>query len=135
MVPIIVTAREANVEHAVRALRSGALTFLQKPCSREKVEEALTEAMRQEEDQRPRRNIVRETKKQMKRLSDGERDVLELLLQGHSNRKIASELGIGLRTVEARRARLFQKFEVASLAKLIRKVLSVELAQIELKAV
>lgn len=135
LVPVIITAREATLEQAIQTLRSGAMTFLEKPCSQEDVEDALLDAMQTEKEQRDIRQIVRETKEQLATLTAGEQEVLELLMKGYANRRIATKLVIGLRTVEARRARIFEKLEAPSLARLIRKVLTLELSPLELKKV
>jgi FixJ family two-component response regulator len=69
---------------------------------------------------------VAQTRKQLTTLSPEESRVLELILAGKTNKGIALELSVGLRTVESRRHTLMQKLHVDSLAELIQAVVSVK---------
>ena len=64
--------------------------------------------------------------RRLEQLTPGECDVLELLLDGGSNRQIADALGVSVRTVEVRRAKLMKKMKARNLPELVRLVLVAE---------
>jgi FixJ family two-component response regulator len=109
----------AEVATAVRAMRHGATDFLQKTCKESELCDAIRRAVAR--DAENRLAFVRREKllDRTQRLKPAERAVLELLLAGKANKNIAAELGVSERTVEDRRARVMQKFEVDSLPKLV----------------
>ena len=82
----------------------------------------LDAALRQDREQQAARREVREIRQRLAGLVPGEVAVMDGLMAGKPNKKIAAELGIGLRTVELRRARLLKKMHAGSLAELVRMV-------------
>ncbi len=132
-VPTIAIATEANIHRAVCAMRAGAYDFLPKPLAESELEETLVAAMKRQMRERELRTTYRQTAEQMATLSDGERQVLELLMEGTANKVIAAKLDIGLRTVEARRARALEKLHSKSLAEAVRKIVIYELQPVGLK--
>ena len=122
--PVIVITAFGDVPQAVRAMRLGAVTFLQKSCGDQDlwdaIQRALDAAQSAETQQR------RETARQLAQLRPEDRAVLKLMIAGKSNKAIASELSIGLRTVEARRQALFKRLHTNSLAVLVRRTLEAQ---------
>ncbi|MDZ4817615.1 MAG: response regulator [Planctomycetota bacterium] len=122
--PVIVITGFADVPMAVRAMRSGAVTFLEKPSG----EQAISDAIHLALDQEARANELRQQRDQIEQnyasLTPAELLVLDQLMQGMPNKAIASELDLGLRTVELRRATIMKKMHADSLAELVRLVLS-----------
>jgi FixJ family two-component response regulator len=117
---IIVMTGHAEVPTALRAMRLGAVDFLQKTFSETELYESIQRAIAQDAAQRAafeRREAVAQLFAQ---LTAPERDVLEHVLKGLSNKAIGLLLGISRRTVEDRRARLMTKLQVDSLADLVR---------------
>jgi FixJ family two-component response regulator len=118
--PVILVSGFATVPVAVEAMQMQAVTVLQKPWSdrdiQSHVEQALDQAIRSADQ---RRDQV-EAKRLIERLKAAEDEVLELLVEGKSNKQVAKALDIGLRTAELRRAKIMQKLEVNSLAEVIR---------------
>ncbi|MEO8858303.1 MAG: response regulator [Burkholderiaceae bacterium] len=118
--PIIVLTGHGTVELCRRAFKSGAAEFLEKPIDDEKLLEALHNAVRAHGLSRERMRADQGSRDRVARLSAREREILALVVAGHTNKEIARALGLSPRTVETHRANLSAKLEVHSLAQLIR---------------
>jgi FixJ family two-component response regulator len=121
--PVIVITGFADVPMAVRAMQTGAVTFLEKPCSEQEITRAIQTALDLEAQNNELRQRRAEIEENYRRITQAERDVLERIVLGMPNKEVASELKLGLRTVEQRRARIMTKMNVDSLAELVRMVL------------
>jgi two-component system, LuxR family, response regulator TtrR len=126
--PVIVLTAFADVPMAVSAMRTGAVTVLQKPCPDSELFAAVKQALEADLATRTQTQQREEIRRRMERLSDGEREVMQLALAGRMNREIAEQLGIGLRTVEKRRHNVMAKMQVDSLAELMQVMMTVEAA-------
>lgn len=117
--PIILTG-QGNISLAVKAMKAGALDFLEKPYEADQLLQIVDTAFsRLEEDgEIASRQISAEAK--IGKLSPRETDVLKGLIEGRSNKVIAYELNISPRTVEIYRANLMEKLEVRSLSEALR---------------
>lgn len=122
--PVIIMTGHAEVPTALRAMRQGAVDFLQKTFSEDELYDAIQRAIAQDVDFRAAYSRRGALDARFSQLSAAEMQVLEQVLMGEANKRIATRLGISRRTVEDRRARLMQKLQVESLADLVR--LSVE---------
>jgi FixJ family two-component response regulator len=124
--PVILLAAHASVPLAVRAMQSGAVTLLEKPCREEDISEAVSKAVEiaRVQDERQQRGV--ELEGRMNGLTAGERRVLDLLVEGNTNKTIAARLDLGLRTVEKYRHNVFKKLGVNSLPDLMRLVIEWE---------
>jgi two-component system, LuxR family, response regulator FixJ len=124
--PAIVMSAYGDVPMVVRAMKAGALNFLEKPCRDQQLWEAIQEGLRW--DAAHRQQLVLRTKMlhRLERLTSGEHDVLRLLIDGKSNKTIAAELKVSVRTIEVRRAKLMKKMKAESLAELIRLTLAAD---------
>jgi len=122
--PVIVITAHGDVPTVRRALKSGAVDFLEKPVD----PDALLAAVRIALDaDAARRRVAREealAKRQLDILTARERQVMELVANGRHNREIASALGISPRTVEVHKARVMEKLQVRSVPELVRIVLN-----------
>jgi two-component system, LuxR family, response regulator FixJ len=118
--PVVIMTGHAEVPTAIRAMRLGAVDFLQKTYSEAELYEALQRALVQ--DARNRRAYDRREaiERRFSQLTPPERSVLQQVLRGEANKSIAANLGVSRRTVEDRRARIMQKLEVETLADLVR---------------
>jgi two-component system, LuxR family, response regulator FixJ len=121
--PMVVISGYGDIQMAVRAMQGGALTFLEKPCSDQIMWASISKALEQDVVWRERRLQNMETRDCLKRLTPDESRVLDKLLQGKPNKVIASDLDIGLRTVELRRAIILEKMHTSSLAELAQLVI------------
>ncbi|WP_029921904.1 response regulator transcription factor [Nevskia soli] len=122
--PIIFLSAHGDVPLAVRAMKGGAVDFLQKPYNNqlfiERVREALDRDLRQRQERRRHDGVSAS----LAALSERERQVLERVVAGKSNKVIARELDISHKTVEAHRSRLMQKMGASSFAELLQMVLT-----------
>ena len=103
--PAIVMSAYGDVPMVVRAMKAGAVNFLEKPCRDQQLWEAIQEGLRW--DAAHRHHVVLRTKilHRLQRLTTGEHQVLHRLIDGKSNKTIAAELKLSVRTIEVRRAR------------------------------
>jgi len=118
--PVIGIVAEADVETAVLAMKRGAFDFLLETCSDQRLWAVVEEAFRWDDDRRERIARVQSIRRRLKHLTPPLCDVLELLLQGKSNRAIADELGLSVRTIEVRRAKVMETMKARTLAALLR---------------
>ena len=118
--PVIMLTGHGTVELCRRAFKSGATEFLEKPVDDEVLLEALQNAVRQHVRSRERHQADRHARAHYAQLSEREREVLGLIVEGLTNKEIGRALGLSPRTVESHRANLFAKLQVESLAHLIR---------------
>lgn len=118
--PVVVMTGHGDVEMAVRAMKAGAVDFIEKPFNKTVVLEALDEAFARLG--RKGRDSTRREEAQLRLngLTPREREVLEGLVVGYPNKTIGYDLGISARTVEIHRANLMKKLEVNNLSDLLR---------------
>ena len=119
--PVIMLTGHGTVEMCRRAFKAGAAEFLEKPVDDERLLEALHVCVRQHVRTRERLAADRATHERYARLTDREREVLALVIEGLTAKQIARVLGLSPRTVETHRANLGAKLETDSLAQLIRR--------------
>jgi RNA polymerase sigma factor (sigma-70 family) len=118
--PVVLLTGHGTVEMCRRAFKGGAAEFLEKPVDDDLLLETLQQAVRQHVRSRERSQCDRAARERHAQLSPREREVLALVVEGLTNKEIGKALGLSPRTVEAHRAHLFEKLEVASLAQLVR---------------
>jgi RNA polymerase sigma factor (sigma-70 family) len=118
--PVIMLTGHGTVELCRRAFKSGAAEFLEKPVDDEVLLEALQNAVRKHVRSRERHQANQQAREHYARLSEREREVLGLIVEGLTNKEVGRALGLSPRTVETHRANLFAKLQVDSLAHLIR---------------
>jgi two-component system, LuxR family, response regulator FixJ len=117
--PIVMLTGHGDVPAAVRAMRQGAIDFIEKPVDEAHLLSAIEEA-RAVLTNRPRRSVPREVvAERLARLTPREREVLDHLVLGRLNKEIAQALGISQRTVEIHRARIREKMEARGISDLI----------------
>lgn len=118
--PIVLMSGFADVPMAIRAIKAGAIDFVQKPFDSEDLLERVRQALDWNHACPAADFPCQVADPQLKDLTRRERQVLDLILAGKLNKQIAAELGIGIRTVETHRAQLMRKTACRSLAELIR---------------
>lgn len=129
-IPIVFLTGHGDVPMAVRALKKGAVDFIEKPHEEGRLVLAVLNALRVDEERRKQASrhdeISPELTRRLTTLSEREREVLEHILGGKPTRLIAEELHIGIKTVEFHRARIREKLGVASQAQLFSLFISSE---------
>lgn len=118
-IPIVMISGHADVRIAVEAMTLGAITLLEKPFGLDELLTHVRQAVEKDRIQRAARLRKAEAGGRLSALTLKEREVLEMVAAGKTNRVMASELGLSLRAIEDRRARLMKKVGVRSIAELV----------------
>jgi two-component system, LuxR family, response regulator FixJ len=116
----VVLTGEGNVDLAVRAMKAGALDFIEKPYEAETLLKTVDAAFARNEQASAAASTTDSARTKIDLLSPRERDVLMGLIEGRSNKVIAYDLDISPRTVEIYRANLMTKLGVRSLPEALR---------------
>jgi len=114
----LVVLDHADTRRCVNAMRHGAADILELPADMVLLPTAIEGACALSLQRQQRLSETTAAQRRLSQLTDGEREVLQLMLHGKVNKNIASRLGIALRTVEARRKRVFTKMGTRSLAEI-----------------
>lgn len=129
--PVIIISGHADVPLAVEAMRLGALTVLEKPFSLDRLKSHIQEALEQNRSSREQKQIREQARRRLALMTPREREVLELISRGLTNKQIAAQLHLTLRAIEDRRARLMRRMEVTSLAELLTLVQQANLDEVK----
>ena len=121
--PVIIITGHADIPMAVQSMQQGAVDFLEKPYRSSQLRESVREALRVDAQRRQEREEQKGVEQKLARLTESENDVVERIVSGRTNKQIASELDISLRTVQFRRSSIMKKLDVDSRAALIELVL------------
>jgi two-component system, LuxR family, response regulator FixJ len=114
--PVIVMTGHGEVPTAVRAMKAGAVDFIEKPFSEQALLTCFEQAFTLLEERKVAGKRRRDASERAALLTQRETEVLASLLAGHSNKQIATELGISLRTVEMHRGNMMDRLQASSLA-------------------
>jgi RNA polymerase sigma factor (sigma-70 family) len=118
--PVIFITGHGDVPMAVEAMQKGAVDFIQKPFRDQELLDRVGEALKTDQERRSAREEKAEVLTRIEKLTNRERQVLDLVVTGKPNKVIAYELGVSQRTVEIHRARVMEKMQAKSLADLVR---------------
>lgn len=118
--PVVILTGHGDVRIAVKAMRAGAVNFVEKPYEKEVLLRSIDEAFQRLERKYDRQMKAGEAKVRLASLTGRERDVLNGLVAGYPNKTIAHDLGISPRTVEIYRANMMEKLRARSLADALR---------------
>jgi len=118
---IIFISGHGDVQMSVKAIKAGAINFLEKPFSNDELLTSIREAFSQTDKSKKQRDLTSEIRKCHASLTDREKEVLQHVVAGMSNRHLAELLGVSDRTVEVHRSRGMKKMGAESLPDLVRK--------------
>jgi FixJ family two-component response regulator len=118
--PIVFLSGQADVGASVRAMKGGAIDFLEKPVEDATLIAAIERALERDARMRDARAQRSELEQRYAKLTPREREVLALVVSGKLNKQAAFSLGIAERTIKLHRARVLEKMGAASLADLVR---------------
>ncbi len=123
--PVIFASGYGDVGTAVQAMKAGAEDFLEKPLKAQAFLDAVQKALSKSHQSHQLKPANQEIQGLMARLTPREREVLELIMAGMSNKEMAKKIGVSPRTIEVHRANLYSKMRADSLADLVRKGLAI----------
>jgi FixJ family two-component response regulator len=118
--PIVFLSAQGDVPSTARAMREGAIDFLEKPIDEGQLLAAIDRARLMSAAQREQRDRERDAEERLARLTKREREVCDLVAAGMLNKQIAYELGMSEKTVKVHRGRLTRKLDVDSVPALVR---------------
>lgn len=123
-IPVVIITGHGDVPMAVKAMKAGALDFIEKPFDDDTLLATIQRALEIDASQRLQQAGRAEYATRLAQLTPREHEVMLMVTDGKSNKEIANELGVSAKTVEAHRARVMEKMEAHSLAELVRMVLT-----------
>ena len=122
-IPVIIITGHGDVSMAVKAMKVGAVDFIEKPFDDEELLNSIRNALQHDQKQRALRAQRSDIAARVAELTPREHEVMTLVTDGKSNKEIAAELGVSAKTVEVHRARMMDKMRADSLAELVRMAL------------
>jgi len=123
--PVIMISGFGDISTAVKAMKAGALDFLEKPFKNKELLDLIHKAVSKHKIDRARNNHQNKTLKCINSLTKREKEVMQLVVTGKLNKDIAKQLEISIKTVEVHRANVMAKMGVNSIADLVRMFLEV----------
>lgn len=122
--PVVIITGHADVPMAVKALQAGAFDLIEKPFSDKRLIETVDRAMAKDREQRALAEECLGIQERMARLTPRERQVMEMVITGSSNKDMAAALEVTSKTIEAHRSKVMSKMEADSVAELVRMCLT-----------
>lgn len=129
--PIIIVTGHGDIPMAVRALRAGALNFIEKPFEDHTLLNAVHEALSRDEQTRAVALQREEVRARVDRLTPREYEVMRRVIAGRSTKEIAAEFDVSNQAIDAHRKHVLQKMNVSSIAALVRITLLVGIEPVE----
>lgn len=117
--PVVFLAARATVSIAVQAMRNGAIHFLEKPVRDRELWDTIQEAIRLDEKRKRLRARRQLLDARVGRLTERQHELMGMIAEGKTNRQVAGELGVCVRTIENRRAQLMGALKARSLTELL----------------
>jgi FixJ family two-component response regulator len=119
-IPVIVVTGHADVPMAIRAMKDGAFEFVEKPYNDQYMLERVQAAIAHHRDLWHEREQESALRLRFEELTPREGQVMQAVLRGHANKRIAADLGISIKTVELHRTHLMNKLAVRTATELVR---------------
>ena len=118
--PVIFITGHGDIPMSVRAIKAGAVEFLSKPFRDQELLDAIHAGIERDRIQRREAAAVADMERRFATLTDREREIMALVIQGHANKRIAGELGVAEATVKVHRGQIMRKMGARSLPELVR---------------
>ena len=128
-IPIVFMSAHGDVRTAVDAMKGGAVDFIQKPFDYREALAIVRRAFERDLQERDRSAKRAQLAERLAALTERERGVLQCILQGKTNKAIAAEFDITVKTVEAHRARVMEKMAADSVAELVQRIIGFSLME------
>jgi two-component system response regulator TtrR len=123
-IPIVFITGHGDVPMAVSTIKKGAVDFIEKPFNDVDLRVIVANMFEKAHEQAAEAANRRDREAMLARLTSREQQVLERIVAGRLNKQIADDLGISIKTVEAHRANIMEKLQVATVADLMKVALS-----------
>ena len=118
--PVIMLSGYGDVSVAVRAMKAGAVSFLEKPFNDHLLLDTIREAIERDAQNRRDQALATEFQARIDRLTPRERQVMDLLVDGNVSKAVAAKLRLSTKTVEVHRAHVMKKLQAKTIADLVR---------------
>lgn len=118
--PVVFITAHGDIPMSVRAMKAGAVEFLTKPFREQDLLDAIQQGLTRDRARRRESRVMAELERRYASLSDGEREVMDLVVSGLLNKQVAARLGVSEVTVKVRRGQVMRKMGAGSLADLVR---------------
>lgn len=122
-IPVIIITGHGDVAMAVKAMKAGAVDFIEKPFDDEQLLNSIRKALAYDEQHRALHARKADIAARLAELTPREHEVMAMVTDGKSNKEIAAALSVSAKTVEVHRARVMDKMRADSLAELVRMAL------------
>lgn len=122
--PVIIITAHGDVPSAVRAMHAGAVDFMSKPFNDQSLLDRVHQALAKDAQTRRDAAVRAAIAAKVALLTPREREVMDLVVSGMSNKGIAAQLQLSAKTVETHRARVMEKMEAGSVAELVHMALT-----------
>jgi RNA polymerase sigma factor (sigma-70 family) len=119
-IPIIFITGHGDVQMAVRAVQAGAFDFIEKPFNDQDLLDRIQRAIAVDSERRERDSQRAQLSTLFAGLTPREREVMDLVVEGMSNKAVANTLGLSAKTVEVHRAKVMEKMNARSVSDLVR---------------
>lgn len=126
VLPVIIITGHADVPMAVRAFKSGVFDFIEKPFNDQHLIDRIHQAIEKSRSQKVNLQRRQDARDRLQKLSSREIQVLDCIVSGCSNKTMARELDISVKTIETHRANLMSKMQASSVSELVRIALLAE---------
>ena len=126
VLPVIIITGHADVPMAVRAFKSGVFDFIEKPFNDQHLIDRIHQAIDKSRSQKVNIQRWQDARDKLQKLSSREVQVLDCIVSGSSNKTMARELDISVKTIETHRANLMSKMQAGSVSELVRIALLAE---------
>jgi two-component system response regulator FixJ len=121
-IPMLIMSGHGDIPLAVNMIRNGALNFIEKPFSNHQMLEYIQQALKLDNERRSTANKIDQSQKYYATLTPREKEVLEYLISGVSNKVIAARMSISPRTIETHRANVLRKMNSESVVSLVQQI-------------
>jgi FixJ family two-component response regulator len=121
-IPVVFITAHGDVPTSVRAMKDGAVDFLEKPFTADQLLDCVRRALETHRLRHAEQAARQDLEERLAALTPREREVLDLVVAGLLNKQIAARLGTAEKTIKIHRGRVMEKMQVSSLAELVRMV-------------
>jgi len=121
-IPTIIISGHGDIRSAVRAMKAGALDFIEKPFRRKTLLQHLRKGIQLDTARRVKEEEMQEFSRRVELLTAREREILDILVKGYTNKEVAAMLGISHRTVEGHRTNFMLKLQIDSIVELVQEM-------------